>query len=92
MNQQDNLPPMGQTVKIKVKEMPFMMFEWHPGIQKVYVMRIDDLTAKSTKADIIAEHVVNQAQAYGFVQTYLRGYRRAQTWPKPPDEGVPGSG
>lgn len=66
---------------------PQFAFEWHEASQKVYVITIPgrwvdgvflrDDSVKTAEGVCIAEHCEHHAQFLGFVQTYLRGYRRA---------------
>lgn len=78
-----NLAPVGNLVKsIKMVGFPQFVFEYHPSAGedggKVYV--VEAKAARNEKGEIpaavLAEHVYNEGQAYGFVQTFLRGYRR----------------
>lgn len=72
--------PVGQIPKFRFPAFPDFVFEYHEGVGKVYLI---DLASKPTDdgkyiAEVIAEHVDTHGRAYGFVQTYLRGFRRAR--------------
>lgn len=68
---------------------PQFAFEWHPVIQKVYLLEIPgrheggefvpDSTVRNIKAVCIAEHCEHHARFFGFVQTFLRGFKLAVT-------------
>lgn len=51
---------------------PQFHFEWHPETKKVYVIR---LGVVPLVGEVIAEHADTHGQAYGFVQTWCRGYK-----------------
>lgn len=76
-------PPVGQIPKFKFPAFPNFVFEYHGADTsdgKVYLI---DLASKPTDdgkyiAEIIAEHVDTYARAFGFVQTFLRGFRRGR--------------
>jgi len=66
--------------------LPQFAFEWHPKTQKVY--RIDfpgawyeggflEPAGGTAKGHVIAEHAMTHAMAFGFVQTFCRGYLKA---------------
>jgi hypothetical protein len=55
---------------------PEFRFEWHPQKRKLYLVRLNH---KPLIGEIIAEHVETHGQAFGFVQTWLRGYQAGQT-------------
>ena len=66
--------------------LPQFGFEWHPRSQKVY--RIDypgawvdgvflEPASGTARGHVIAEHAMTHAMAYGFVQTFCRGYLAA---------------
>lgn len=73
-------PPVGKIPKFKFPMFPNFVFEYHEGVGKIFLI---DLASKPTDdgkyiAEVIAEHVDTHGRAYGFVQTYLRGFRRAR--------------
>ncbi len=66
--------------------LPQFAFEWHPRTQKVY--RIDypgawvgdvflEPPSGTARGHVIAEHALTHAMAFGFVQTFCRGYLAA---------------
>jgi hypothetical protein len=66
---------------------PQFRFEWHPNTEKVYIVQnpgkfedgewVPDYGfAGSCPAFILAEHCEHHARFFGFVQTYLRGYKQ----------------
>ncbi len=57
---------------IKQPAFPQWRFEWHPQKRKVYLVR---LGRKPLIGEVIAEHAETHADAYNFVQTFLRGVR-----------------
>ena len=61
-------------VVIKNANLPQFRFEWHPQTRKVYVMPMPTAEGQRIEADVLAEHADNHAQAFGFVQTWSRGY------------------
>lgn len=79
------LPIVPNVQKIKDPKFPQFLFEWHEQSQKVYVIGIPGrfeggefviaLTGEA-RAAVLAEHCEHHARFYGFVQTYLRGYRQ----------------
>jgi hypothetical protein len=72
--------------KTRTPAFPQFFFEWHEETQKAYVVEIPgawvdgefaaDLTRVTADGTCIAEHVQTHGQFLGFVQTYLRGYRK----------------
>ncbi len=60
---------------IKTPNFPEFRFEWHPEISKVYLIR----ASAPTIGECISEHANDHGLAFGFVQTWLRGYRAAAT-------------
>lgn len=56
-------------------------FEWHPQSRKLYFHRLSSVEGGEAPGEIkrhweiIAEHVEHHAMAYGFVQTFCRGWR-----------------
>jgi hypothetical protein len=81
-----NLAPAGVGIrKIGAPGFPRFVFEYHPQIGKVFmvdtsrpILKADDKNpdVPTYEGEVIAEHVDTEARAYGFVQTYLRGFRR----------------
>lgn len=71
--------PVGNLVRhIKMPQFPHFHFEWHPQQGKVILVDLrmeKDPTGKYI-AEVIAEHCEDYGRAVGFVQTFLRGYRR----------------
>lgn len=72
-------------LKIRDPNFPQFEFEWHQRVGKVYVLglpgRFEDrqfVAAQSgtARAFVLAEHCDTHARFFGFVQTYLRGYRQ----------------
>ena len=77
-----NGAPVGNGIKhIKAPMFPEFRFEYHPLTGKVYLI---DTGRKPVlkdgqehhEAEIIAEHCDCSGRAHGFVQTFLRGFRR----------------
>lgn len=74
--------------KTKTPSFPQFVFEWHENTQKVYVIElpgkfedsvfVPDTTIGSVSAVAIAEHCEHHARFLGFVQTWLRGYRKGK--------------
>ena len=75
--------------KLKNPTLPQFLFEWHPEIQKVYMIKIPghwegkrffpSMTEIHADANVIAEHCETHAMFYGFVQTFCRGYKMGQS-------------
>lgn len=71
--------------KFSQPNFPQFLFEWHEEIGKVYVIGLPGkwidrkfvpaITGEA-KGFVLAEHCSSHALAYGFVQTYLRGYKQ----------------
>lgn len=69
---------------------PQFAFEWHEASQKVYVIQIPGVwtdgvwvrdpgaNLKTVAATCIAEHCEHHARFLGFVQTWLRGYKKGK--------------
>ena len=60
---------------------PDFVFEWHPMVQRVYVVRLlkndnGDLLPNQ-KGEIVAFDVTNQGQAQNSMLIWLRGYQTA---------------
>ena len=65
---------------------PQFGFEWHEATQKVWMLPIPgqwidgvferDENLNRIQAVCIAEHAEDHGKAFGFVQTWLRGFRR----------------
>ena len=56
------------------------MFEYHPTTGKVYMIDPTRMNADGKHiAEVIAEHCDTDGRAFGFVQTYCRGYRAGRT-------------
>lgn len=73
-----NLAPVGNLVKsVKMTGFPQFVFEYHPQVGKVIVVYVDKPRCAdgTAPAAVVAEHVADDGQAFGFVQTFLRGYR-----------------
>ena len=75
-----------QVMHIKIPQFPQYRFEWHPQARKVYLTRlgrmVDGVLVASDGplvGEVMAEHAETHGQAYGFVQTWLRGFREGQT-------------
>lgn len=73
--------PTGNLIqKVKILGFPQFLFEFHAESGKVYLIDLD--AGKDEKgrplAQVIAEHCDTEGRAYGFVQTYLRGFRRGR--------------
>jgi hypothetical protein len=77
----------GRVARFRDPLVPQFEFEWHPGTGKVYVLEaagrheagafVPDPSARARRAVVVAEHCDHHARAYGFVQTFLRGYKKA---------------
>lgn len=66
---------------------PQFVFEYHEHVGKVYVVEVPGewvdgafvpKPSGPAQGTCIAEHCDTMGRFYGFVQTYLRGYRKAQ--------------
>lgn len=67
---------------------PQFRFEWHPHNGKVYLIELPGVWAeghfvevassKPLQAAVVAEHAEHHARFLGFVQTWLRGYKKAK--------------
>lgn len=64
---------------------PQFYFEWHPATGKVYIGAVPGQFHEEVfvpgdfghmQLKILAEHCDTHARFFGFVQTYLRGYRQ----------------
>ena len=85
------LPPVGTEPKIHYMRQPALpqfVFEWHAHTEKVYVVGIPGRWIDRTfvpaisgeaKGFVLAEHCDTHGRFYGFVQTYLRGYKQGMT-------------
>lgn len=71
--------------KTRDSNFPQFLFEWHELTGKVYVIglpgRFEDrvfvpATCGQARAFVLAEHCDTHGRFFGFVQTYLRGYRQ----------------
>jgi hypothetical protein len=86
MNMGLQLPVAPLIPKTKDPNFPHLYFEYHQSEGKVYAVEIPGrweggkftpaLDGQAT-GEKIAEHCDNHAQFIGFVQTYLRGYKKA---------------
>lgn len=66
----------GEMVRIiKSPSFPQLRFEWHPGKQKVYVVRIGQ---RPEIGEVFAHEINNEGSAQSAVLIWLRGYRAAQ--------------
>lgn len=81
-----------QFVVIKQPNFPHFRFEWHPGVKKLYLVRLGHMetidgekvfvplpTNQHCRAERVGEHVLSEGEAYNYVQAFLRGYREGQT-------------
>jgi hypothetical protein len=71
---------------IKAPTFPQFRFEWHPQKRKVYLVRlgrmVDGVLVAHTGplvGEVVAEHAETHGQAFGCVQTFLRGFREGLT-------------
>jgi hypothetical protein len=55
---------------------PEFRFEWHPGVQKVYFIRLGDAVPQG---EMLASQIENEGAARTAVWIWLRGYREAKT-------------
>jgi hypothetical protein len=71
--------------KIKQPNYPQFLFEYHEEIGKVYIIGLPGkwidrefvpAVTGEAKAFVLAEHCDTHARAFGFVQSYLRGYKQ----------------
>ena len=68
-----DLGPVGNRVEhFKFPAFPSFRFEYHPEIGKVYLI---DLVNAPGVGECIAEHCDTSGRAFGFVQTWLRGFK-----------------
>lgn len=79
--------PPGAIVKIK-PSLPGLneyLFEWHPTTKKVWVINVAKTVNHKGQlrhpAEIIAEFCEDHGRAFGFVQTWCRGFREGQVSP-----------
>jgi hypothetical protein len=82
------VPVIPKIQKFHFKEFPMFLFEWHEHTQKVYVIGLPGRweggefvlaqvqEGKNIQGMCLAEHCAHHARFYGFVQTFLRGYRQ----------------
>lgn len=78
--------PIPQIVKTTSPNFPQFVFEWHPWTQKVYEIELPGEWVEgvfhqtrgngSIRAECLAEHCEDQGKFIGFVQTFLRGYKK----------------
>lgn len=61
-------------LEIKNAKLPLFRFEYHPQTGKVYWMRRPLRAGEQVQAFVLAEHCDTEARAFGFVQTWCRGY------------------
>lgn len=78
---------MPAILNIKWPALPEFRFEYHPRIGKIYWMRLpvtDEWTGETPKvqAYVLAEHVKDEGEAFGRVQTFARGFREGQKSPQ----------
>lgn len=77
------IPP--PVVHFRPAELPRFRFEFFPAVNgqlpgrvgKVFVIDQERLSNGRIEAFVIAEHCDTDARAFGFVQSWLRGYRYA---------------
>lgn len=79
------IPIVPRIHKTSTSSFPQFAFEWHEASQKVYLISlpgnfVDGVFIKgdnysTIEAVCIAEHCEHHARFYGFVQTWLRGYK-----------------
>lgn len=55
-----------------------LIFEYHSQIGKVYKIDKSRKIGEKYPAEVIAEHCDTEARAFGFVQTWCRGFRAGQ--------------
>jgi len=85
------LPPVGTEPlihKIRQPSLPQFVFEWHREVGKVYAILlpgkfidrqfVPDINGRA-QAFVLAEHCDTHGRFYGFVQSYLRGYKQGMT-------------
>ena len=79
------IPVTPRVQKTKDPNFPQFLFEWHEVTGKVYIIAIpgrfqDEVFVPGmigeARAQVLAEHCDTHARFFGFVQTYLRGYRQ----------------
>jgi hypothetical protein len=68
-------------LKIHNKNYPDFRFEWHPGVQKLYVIRVmkdkEGRPLPSQHGELVAFNIENQGQAQNSVLIWCRGYQCA---------------
>ena len=66
----------GKVCVINNPNLPQFRFEYHPETKKVYWMPSPTGVANERiEAFVLAEHCGDQGTAFGFVQTFCRGYK-----------------
>jgi hypothetical protein len=60
---------------IRTPSFPEFRFEWHPGRQKVYVVRVG---RRPEIGEVFAHDVTTEGGAYNAAAIWLRGYRTAK--------------
>lgn len=65
---------VGHVTHLKSPTLPQFRFEWHPGKQRVYMIRVG---ARPEIGEPIALHIETEGQAHNAVLTFIRGYRAA---------------
>lgn len=81
-------PPQERIEKCQCRDFPQFVFEWHPRACKVYLIELPGMmveghfvqiaSSKPLHGEVIAEHCEHHARFIGFVQTYLRGYKKGK--------------
>lgn len=67
--------PPEATVYFRPPELPRFHFAFKPRLGRVYAIDLDQAVGGRVNAFVIAEHCDGEARAFGFVQTWIRGYR-----------------
>ena len=82
-------PPEKPTVYFRPPELPRFHFAFKPWLGRVYVVDLERVTGGRVNADVIAEHCDTEARAFGFVQTWIRGYRYQRDGHQPTSHIIP---
>lgn len=82
------VPVAPRIQKTSTPTFPQFVFEWHEHTGKVYMLEtpgawiggqfVPSFAEKTRRAIVVAEHCEHHARFYGFVQTFLRGYRKGK--------------
>lgn len=75
MQAQEFLRLPDKIIHIKAPNLPQFRFEWHPGIKKVYLIRVG---TSPEIGEMFAHEITTEGAAWNAVLIFLRGYRIAK--------------